>query len=53
MEKMPKRLLELFAGTGSVGKVFEAAQWEVVSLDAVPAFQPTICADINVDSVIT
>ena len=46
MEKMPKRLLELFAGTGSVGKVFEAAGWEVVSVDSVPAFGPTICVDI-------
>ena len=44
--EMPKRLLELFAGTGSVGKVFEAAGWEVVSVDSVPAFGPTICVDI-------
>ena len=30
------RLLELCAGAGSVGKVFEAAGWEMVSLDLDP-----------------
>ena len=27
------RLLELFSGTGCVGRVFRACAWEVVSLD--------------------
>lgn len=37
------RLLELFSGTGSVGKVAREKGWEVVSLDIDPR------ADINVD----
>ena len=39
------RLLELFSGTGSVGRVFEAAGWEVISVDLEPHFEPTICCD--------
>ena len=40
-------LLELFAGTKSVGKVFEAAGWRVTSVDLLlPRFLPTICADV-------
>jgi hypothetical protein len=39
---MGKKLLELFSGTGSVGRVAKALGWEVVSLDLKNA-------DINLD----
>ena len=39
----PIRVLELFSGTGSVGKVAREKGWDVVSLDIDPR------ADINVD----
>jgi len=40
------RLLELCAGTGSVGKPFKKLGWEVISLDFMPNFSPTIQADL-------
>ena len=40
------RLLELFSGTGSVGRAFERAGWEVVSLDLDPKSDATITSDI-------
>ena len=40
------RLLELFSGTGSVGRVFRARGWEAVSLDSDPRADADIHADI-------
>lgn len=39
-------LLELFSGTGSIGKAFAAAGWTVTSLDVEEKFSPTILSDI-------
>lgn len=40
------RLLELFSGTGSIGKVFADRGWEVISLDKDPNTEATIKEDI-------
>ena len=39
------RVLELFSGTGSVGKVAKELNWEVISLDIEKKFNPDICID--------
>lgn len=44
------RVLELFKGTGSFGKVFEKYDMEVISVDIMKKFNPTILTDIlNLD----
>jgi hypothetical protein len=41
-----KKLLDIFSGTGSVGKVFRANGWEVVSVDIEPKHKPTLLVDV-------
>jgi hypothetical protein len=43
---MPRVLLELFSGTGSVGKAFRAAGWHVITVDNDPRWSPDICRDV-------
>ena len=40
-------LLELFCGTKSIGKVFEAKGWTVTSVDFDAQFAPTLCMDVR------
>ncbi len=44
-KEMP-HLLELFSGTGSMGRAFRARGWQVTSVDIDPSAFPTICCDI-------
>ena len=39
------KVLELFCGTKSVGKVCEEKGYEVISLDIEKKFNPSICID--------
>ena len=39
-------LLELFSGTGSVGRAFRARGWEVFSVDIDASAEPTLVADV-------
>ena len=39
-------LLELFSGTGSVGRSFRARGWEVFSVDIDAATNPTLVANV-------
>ncbi len=41
------RLLELFSGTGSVGKAFRAIGWDVTSVDLDPKSGATILTDVR------
>jgi site-specific DNA-cytosine methylase len=43
----PLRLLELFSGTGSIGRAFETQGWEVISIDTDPQAQATFRQDIS------
>ena len=40
------RVLEVFQGTGSVGKVFECVGWQVISVDVESRFEPTHLTDV-------
>ena len=42
-----RRLLDLFSGTGSVGAVYRAHGWQVMSLDVDPKWDATIQMDIR------
>jgi hypothetical protein len=39
-------LLELFSGTGSMGRAFREQGWRVTSVDLEAKFNPTFCCDV-------
>ena len=39
-------LLELFSGTGSIGRAFQARGWDVFSVDIDKSSNPTLVADV-------
>ena len=40
-------VMELFSGTGSIGKAFKSFGWDVVSVDISDQHRPTHCVDIR------
>ena len=42
----PKFLLELFSGTGSVGRVWRKKGHRVISVDQDPRYNPEVCENI-------
>ncbi len=41
-----RHLLELFSGTGSIGRAFRERGWQVTSVYLEEKFHPTICCDV-------
>ena len=39
-------LLELFCGTKCIGQVFDQHGWDIISLDMLDGFEPTICQNV-------
>ena len=39
-------LLELFCGTKSIGKVFDQHGFDIISVDMLSKFEPTICKNV-------
>jgi len=44
---MPPVLLEIFKGTGSIGRAFAAQGWTIISVDINPEAFPTHCMDVR------
>jgi hypothetical protein len=45
-EKKPKKMLDLFCGTGSVGEVYKKLGYQVISVDNDPRWKPSITTDV-------